>query len=112
MVEINLVVKAEIFQIAVQVGTVSIVENHTHKEIAQHMVRDAKNVTKITTSRLYVKAVMLTLINVIQAGPDARKRVRARSSMKWLETMRWKILQIKSNFYSIMMYTSMVSTQE
>ena len=46
MVETNPKVKAiiEIAQTAVQVGTVSIVENHTHGEIAQHMVRNAKNV--------------------------------------------------------------------
>ena len=39
-------------KIVVQVGTVSIVKNHTHGEIAQHMVRNAKNVAKTTALKL------------------------------------------------------------
>ena len=69
MVETNPKVKAiiEIAQTAVQAGTVSIVENHTHGEISQHMVRNAKSAAKIIILRLYVKAVMLTLMNVIKS---------------------------------------------
>ena len=55
---------------------------------------------KITTLKLYVKAVvMLTLINMTPVAPDPRKRVREKSSIKWLKTMKWRILQIKSSLY-------------
>ena len=116
MVETNLGGKViiKISQIAVKVETVNIVASHTHGEIAQHMGRNAKNVAKITTSKLYVKVVMLTLINAIQADPDPRKaRVKEKSFTKLLKlTMTWMILQIKSNLYSTMMFISIVSTQE
>ena len=111
MVETNPIVKEDVQ--TVQEETVSIVENLTHGEIVQPMERNAKNVAKTTTLRPYAKAmVILTLINATQAGPDPRKRVRAKSSMKQFKTMEWKILRIKSNLSSIMMYTSIVSTQE
>ena len=70
---------------------VSTVEGIMQRVTAQHLVKNAKNVAKITTLKPCVKVEIVTLIDMIEASPDQERKAKERNFMKSLKIMIWKI---------------------
>ena len=100
----------------VQYTTANIVVRPTTKGIAQHMAKSAKNVVVITTSKLSVKVVQITMKAIpkeILANKGTRKE-REKGSMKLVKTIKgsWMISLNKYSHYFIMMHDLMLLIQE